>query len=110
MIHGGTHSEEILSFMRGQFDCANENWLREYYQFANRIATVSFLNSQGIECKLVNLYFVDGYYDREHGVNKDTSIESFREEIERELKTLKLNEEEKNKYVIDVFVDANPLN
>ena len=59
-------------------------------------------------CKLVNIYFIDGYYDREHSIVKDTSEESFRAEIDKELRTLDLDEEEKNKYVLDVFIDANP--
>ena len=106
--HGGTSSDAILDFMKSQFKCANENWLKDYYQFANRLSTVSLLNNKGIPCKLVNLYFIDGYYDREHGINKDTSEESFRKEINQELEKLGLNEQEKNKYVHDVFIDANP--
>ena len=106
--HGGTHSKEILEFMKSQFSCTTEEWLKDYYQFANRLSTVSFLNKSGISCKLVNIYFVDGYYDREHSINKDTSEESFRSAINQELKTLGLNEEEVGKYVIDVFIDANP--
>ena len=106
--HGGTHSKEILAFMKSQFSCTTEEWLKDYYQFANRLSTVSFLNRSGISCKLVNIYFVDGYYDREHSINKDTSEDSFREEIDKELKTLGLDEKEKDKYVIDVFIDANP--
>ena len=106
--HGGTSSDAILGFMKSQFKCANDNWLKDYYQFANRLSTVSLLNNKGITCKLVNLYFVDGYYDREHGIIKDTTEDSFREEIKQELEKLGLNEQEKNKYVIDVFIDANP--
>lgn len=106
--HGGSHSQEIFEFMKSQYEYATEEWLKDYYQFANRLSTVSLLNSNGISCKLVNIYFVDGYYDREHSINKDTSEDSFREEIDKELKTLGLDEKEKDKYVIDVFIDANP--
>ena len=106
--HGGTNSDAILDFMKSQFKCADENWLKDYYQFANRLSTVSLLNNKGITCKLVNLYFVDGYYDREHGIIKDTTEDSFREEIKQELKKLGLDEQEKNKFVLDVFIDANP--
>ena len=106
--HGGTHSKEILEFMKSQFSCATEEWIKDYYQFANRLSTVSLLNNNGISCKLVNIYFVDGYYDREHSINKDTSEESFRAEIVQELKALGIDEKEKDKYVIDVFIDANP--
>ena len=106
--HGGTHSQEILEFMKGQYACATEEWLKGYYQFANRLSTVSLLNNKGISCKLVNIYFVNGYFDRKHKINKDTSEDSFRKEIDKELKTLGLDEKEKDKYVIDVFIDANP--
>lgn len=106
--HGDTHSQEILEFMKGQYACATEEWLKDYYQFANHLSTVSLLNNNGISCKLVNIYFVNGYYDREHNINKDTSEDSFRKEIDKELKILGLDEEEKDKYVIDVFIDANP--
>ena len=106
--HGGTSRNAILDFMKSQFKCANEDWLKDYYQFANRLSIVSLLNNKGITCKLVNLYFVDGYYDRERGIIKDTTEDSFREEIKQELEKLGLNKQEKNKYVIDVFIDANP--
>ena len=107
-INGGYHSEEILGFMKSQFECATKTWLEDYYQFANRLSTVSYLNSKGVSCKLVNIFFVDGYYDRERGINKDTSMEAFQEEISAELKTLGLDEQTKKKFVIDVFIDANP--
>ena len=106
--HGETHSKEILNFMKEQFKCANDEWLKDYYQFANRLSTISLLNSKGITCKLVNIYFIDGYYDREHGINKDTTEEAFCKEIENELKQLSLDKEDKKKFVIDVFIDANP--
>ena len=107
--HGGTHSKEILAFMKEQFPCANVEWLKDYYQFANRLSTVSLLNHNGITCKLVYIYFVDGYYDRERGINKDTTEEAFRKEIIQELNTLGLNEQQKKEFVLDVFIDANPF-
>ena len=107
--HGGTSSKEILKFMKTQFTCANKNWIKDYYQFANRLSTVSLLNRQGITCKLVYIFFVDGYYDRERGINKDTTKEMFDKEIEQELRALKLDIQEKKKYVLDVFIDANPI-
>ena len=106
--HGGTHSKEILKFMKEQFKCANDKWLKDYYQFANRLSTISLLNSKGITCKLVNIYFIDGYYDRERGINKDTTEETFRKEINQELDELGLAPEEKAVYALDVFIDANP--
>ncbi len=106
--HGGTNSDAIFAFMSKQFSCATDEWLKDYYQFANRISTVAMINKKGIQCKLVNIYFIDGYYDRERGINKDTSREEFEEEIEKELEALGLSKEEKDKYVIDLFIDANP--
>lgn len=43
-----TSSDAILDFMKSQFKCANEDWLKDYYQFANRLSTVSLLNNRGI--------------------------------------------------------------
>lgn len=106
--HGGTHSKEILNFMKEQFKCANDEWLKDYYQFANRLSTISLLNSKGITCKLVNIYFIDGYYDRERGINKDTTKKSFCEEINKEIEKLGLEKNEIDAFVLDVFIDANP--
>ena len=41
-------------------------------------------------------------------LDKVMTEDSFREEIKQELEKLGLNKQEKNKYVIDVFIDANP--
>lgn len=106
--HGGTNSKAILDFMKGQFNNATENWLKDYYQFANRLSTISYLNKNGIKCKLVNLFFIDGYYDRERDINKDATEANFRKEIDLELKSLDLNEQDIKPFVIEVFIDANP--
>lgn len=85
-----------------------DEWVRDYYQFANRISTVALLNKLGLRCKLLNIYFIDGYYDIEHNISKDTSEIQFRDEIENEYKVLGLNSEDVEKFVVDVFIDANP--
>ena len=34
------------------------NWLKPYYQYANRLAVLSFLRKYDIKARLVNIYFV----------------------------------------------------
>lgn len=108
---GGTSTQAILNFMSEMFNnqcVVSEDWVKEYYQFANRISTVALLNSFGIKSKLLNIYFINGYYDREHNKKKDTLESQFKEEIEKELKKLNLTQEIKDKYAVDLFIDANP--
>ncbi len=37
------------------------DWLKQYYQKANRLLFLHFLRSQGIKAKLVFIYFINGY-------------------------------------------------
>lgn len=36
---------------------SNSDWSKKYYQLANRLAVTTFLNVNGINCYLLNLYF-----------------------------------------------------
>ena len=50
---------------RDYYKISNVNdWTRRYYQLANRIAFIYFLNSCGIRSKLLNIYFINGYEKR----------------------------------------------
>jgi len=40
---------------------AKNDWLAKYYQLANRLAFVAFLQRNGIKCSLLNIYFINGY-------------------------------------------------
>lgn len=107
--HGGTHSNEILNFMKTQFPEANENWLKDYYQYANRLSTVSFLNSLGIRSKLVYICFIDGYDDKGKNICKNASQKDFEDKIEEEHLILGLAKDKLEEYEAPtVFVDARP--
>lgn len=107
-LHGGSNTVAIQEFMFEQFGkLVTEKWVRKYYQLANRLSTVKLLNDNGIPAKILNIFFINGYYDRNHQVCKDTSLETFREEIAIEDKELGISGV-KEKYVVEVFVDANP--
>jgi hypothetical protein len=49
-------------------------WLEPYYQYANRIAVLSFLHSQKIAVRLLNIYFV-GDISRKGWISPQTSDE-----------------------------------
>ena len=59
--HGGSSKKEILNFMRENmqpYDIeVDENWLDSYYQFANRISMMAFLNQNGLNAKAIYIYF-----------------------------------------------------
>ncbi len=81
-----------------------ELWLKsKYYQLANRIALVHFLNSQGIKAKVCYIFFLNGYL-------KDTTMnvideKVFHQAFEEECNTLQLTTEEKA-YIVPVVIDA----
>lgn len=107
--HGGTNSAAIQDFMKAQFgDIVTDKWLREFYQLANRISTCKLLNDNGIPCKLVNIFFIDGYKDRKHNICKDSKKEDYDLALKIEYETLGLTEDIRDKYIVDVFIDANP--
>jgi len=54
---------QIVEALRQTMDAAGAdvpvaNWLRPYYQFANRLAALNFLRSHGIGARLLFIYFV----------------------------------------------------
>ena len=69
--HGDSSKEEILRFFNEQvgentqykFPVTRE-WLRDYYQLANRISTAALLNKHGIKTKVLYIYFINGYDKR----------------------------------------------
>ncbi len=106
--HGGSSSHAICEFMSKQFGTlVTEKWLRKYYQLANRLSTVKLLNDNGIPAKIVNIFFIDGYYDRNHQICKDTNLETYKDAIAKEDNELGISDV-KDKYVVEVFIDANP--
>jgi len=79
-------------------------WLNsKYYQLANRLAFIYFLNSIEIKAKVCSIFFLNGY--GENDSKNVTSEEQFKTACENEYKELELTDEEK-KYLVNVFIDA----
>jgi hypothetical protein len=92
-------SEKSINIMQQSFNTTREhykiitdsNWTKTYYQMANRIAFIYFLNSCGIKAKLLNIYFLNGY-ERRIRIKKDKcSILTLKESISVKSKSEWLN-------------------
>jgi len=107
--------ERYLKETREFFNISSNNdWKKTYYQMANRIAFLKLLLSHGVEARLVNIYFIDGYEkrikdpesDKYYTIqNKNTSQEEWETAItdeENYLGTSKL----RDKLVLSVFVNC----
>ncbi len=101
--HGGESKEEILRFFTEQLKDSkyqlpvNRTWLKQYYQFANRLATAALLNKHGIVAKVLYVYFTNGFDRRIVESNKICSIyednatqAKFEKAIEKEKKSLSI--------------------
>lgn len=52
--------EKALNQVKGSLGAApSSDWLSPYYQYANRLAVLWFLRQQGIQARLVGIYFTD---------------------------------------------------
>lgn len=102
-MHGGKSFKNILKYMKEQLPDfpVSEEWMKDYYQLANRLATTALLNKhlnkEGIIVKTMGIYFVNGYDKRVlegkklcSKEKKDASEKDFEEAITEELKTLEL--------------------
>lgn len=111
--------EQYFKETRDWFNISTDNdWKRTYYQMANRLAFLKLLLSHGIEAKLVNIYFVDGYEkkvkdsdsDKYYTIqNKNTSIDKWEDAIKEEENYLGISGV-RNKFVFPVFVDCKKDN
>lgn len=121
--NGGKSYANILNYMEKQlsdFFPVSEEWMKDYYQLANRLATTALLNKHlnkvGIKVKTMGLYFVNGYYERVlkenkryQIINKDASKEDFEAAIAKELETLSLKDKDLSNLLTDpVFIDCAP--
>lgn len=65
---GGHSKDDIKRYMsealRPFHIKINNNWLRESYQFANRLATTAFLQNLDINTKFLYIFFKNGYSRR----------------------------------------------
>lgn len=120
--HGGKSGSVILQFFKDKLPHlpVNDSWLKKYYQLANRLAIASLLNQHGIPCKVLYIYFVNGYNTRIvasrkvreiPSKNQNTSKEQFQEAIKQEMEALELNEEMvKDLLAPAVYIDAEKKN
>jgi hypothetical protein len=84
-----------------RFEIKTQNdWKKKYYQFANRLAFVNFMLDNGIECSLLNIYFLNGWPNKPENV---LEINAWKELINAEYSYLGINDIAK-KYISDIFV------
>lgn len=77
-------SEQSLNLIQNSFNKTKEHydiksdkdWGKKYYQMANRLAFVYFLKSCGIEAKLLDIYFINGYIDKSKKSNNKNIVDS----------------------------------
>lgn len=103
----GEKSKEVIEYRMNEIIkrykiTPKGSWLKKYYQKANRILFVSFLESIGIKAQVVFIYFLNGYKDI--GIEKNEEWESYIKEQDKYLGI------EKNEWVKDhiknVIVDC----
>ena len=117
--HGGSSKQEILNFMRENMQPygieVDENWLDSYYQFANRISMMAFLNQNGLNAKAIYIYFENGYNKRQF-IGKEIKTVSdkgagkmeFDEAIQKELSYLNIEKANLSELVVHTYINATP--
>ena len=121
--HGNKSKKEILRFFQDQLiayhiDITSE-WLKDYYQLANRLATVALINKHGIKAKCLYIYFTHGFnkrvLERIDGHNqiitvyedKKSTKEGFMAEIQKEHEALGIRPQSLKSILADpVFINA----
>lgn len=120
--HGGSSKDEILRFFTEQlgentpynFPVTHE-WLRNYYQLANRMATAALLNKHGIKTKILYIYFTNGYDKRIVDANRivriyedNASKSDYEKAIEKEETALGIHQNDKLTQLLapHVFINA----
>lgn len=117
--HGGSSKKEILNFMRENMQPygieVDKNWLDLYYQFANRISMMAFLNQNGLNAKAIYIYFENGYNKRQF-IGKEIKTVSdkgagkieFDEAIQKELSHLNIEKANLSELVVHIYINATP--
>jgi hypothetical protein len=79
------------------------SWTDSYYQYANRLATLAFLRDNGVDARLVFVYFIgDRFPD---GTECPASVAAWKRLIEARRLTLGLpRKHDLSRYVHDVFI------
>lgn len=96
---------------------SNSNWFGKYYQLANRLAIVNYLNNNNdvryINASLLYIYFINGYEKRQLIDKKIKFIESksvkkkedWEKVIQEEYQELGINDTA-NQYISKIFIDC----
>ena len=86
-----------------RFNIKTQNdWLKKYYQFANRLAFINFLLDNGIQCSLLYIYFINAWPGKpENVLTKDP----WKELIHEEYSYLGINNDAK-RYISEIFVEC----
>jgi len=96
--------EEAFEATQKRFNIkAKNSWLHKYYQLANRLAFINFMLDNGIQCSLLNIYFINGWPNKPE--KNVTSIETWKEKIRDEYSYLDINNEAK-KHISEIFVSC----
>jgi hypothetical protein len=79
------------------------NWLKKYYQLANRLAFINFLLDNNIDCSLLYIYFINAWPNnsQKNILTKDT----WKKVINDEYAYLGINNEAK-KHIYEIFVEC----
>ena len=105
--------EKAFESTQKRFNIKTVNsWLKKYYQLANRLAFVNFMLDNGIECSLLNIYFLNGYVKKDTKNLKRTIedksikiVSEWRKVIDAEYDYLGINNEAK-KYISEIFIEC----
>jgi hypothetical protein len=96
--------EKAFEATQRRFNIKTQNsWFKKYYQLANRLAFVNFMLDNGVQCSLLNIYFINGWPKNPEKNVKD--IKEWREKINDEYLYLGINNEAK-KYISEIFVNC----
>ena len=93
------------------------NWLKDYYQLANRIAFLNFLHKNNIKSSLLYIYFINGYEKRriikkEKKLIESKSVKSkteWEKEIKHEYEHLGISNSEVLKHIFSIYIDCKKV-
>jgi hypothetical protein len=96
--------EKAFEATQKRFNIKTQNsWLENYYQLANRLAFINFMLDNGIQCSLLNIYFLNGWEK-----NSDKNVlekEVWSKKIDEEYSYLGINNDAKE-YISEIFVEC----
>jgi hypothetical protein len=98
---------KALESTQKRFQINTQNsWFDKYYQLANRLAFINFMLDNGIECSLLNIYFINGWKDdAEQSQQNVQTVDEWQNKINDEYSYLGINNNAQ-KYISQIFVDC----